>query len=50
MQDSSVIQTKLNAFFSTTQEQSLSPCRVQQASKKSQDKKYILCACSMYYI
>ncbi|CAF0977524.1 unnamed protein product [Rotaria sordida] len=46
MQDLKVIQTKLNDdLFSTTQETCLALCRVQDITKKSKDKMYILCGC-----
>jgi hypothetical protein len=49
MQDLATIQTKLNEdLFSTTQETCLALCRVQDITKKSKDKMYILCACSKY--
>jgi hypothetical protein len=51
MQDLTIIQTKLNEdLFPTTQETCLSSCRVQDVTKKSKDKIYILCACSKYMI
>ncbi|CAF4250828.1 unnamed protein product [Rotaria sp. Silwood2] len=46
MQDLKAIQTRLNDdLFSTTQETCLALCRVQDVTKKSKDKMYILCAC-----
>ena len=49
MQDLKTIQTKLNDdFFSTTKETCLTSCRIQDITKKSKDKMYILCACSKY--
>jgi len=46
MQDLNSIQTKLNEeLFFTTQELCLCLCRVQDISKKSKEKIYILCAC-----
>ncbi len=49
MQDLATIQTKLNEdLFATTQETCLALCRVQDTTKKSKDKMYILCACSTY--
>jgi hypothetical protein len=49
MQDLTTIQTKLNDdLFATTQETCLTLCRVQDVTKKSKDKIYILCACSKY--
>ena len=47
MEDLTVIKTKLNDdFFVATQETCLALCRVQDITKKSKDKTYILCACS----
>jgi hypothetical protein len=47
MQDLPLIQTKLNDdLFVATQETCLALCRVQDITKKSKDKMYILCACS----
>jgi hypothetical protein len=49
MQDLPLIQTKLNDdLFVATQETCLALCRVQDTTKKSKDKMYILCACSTY--
>jgi hypothetical protein len=49
MQDLKTIQTKLNdELFSATQETCLALCRVQDITKKSKEKMYILCACSKY--
>ncbi|CAF4360437.1 unnamed protein product [Rotaria socialis] len=46
MQDLKVIQTKLNDdLFSATQETCLALCRVQDITKKSKEKSYIICAC-----
>lgn len=51
MQDLATIKSKLeNDFFPTTQETCLALCRVNDATKKSKDKMYILCACSTYII
>lgn len=46
MQDLNSIRTKLNdELFQTTQETCLCLCRVQDITKKSKEKTYILCAC-----
>ncbi|CAF0927129.1 unnamed protein product [Adineta steineri] len=46
MQDLTNIRTKLNDdLFATTQETCLALCRVQDITKKSKDKAYIICAC-----
>ena len=47
MQDLPSILTKLNGeFFAAMQETCLTACRVQDITKKSKDKLYVLCACS----
>ena len=47
MQDLVSIQKKLNDdLFAVTQEKCLALCRVQDITKKSKEKSYILCACS----
>jgi hypothetical protein len=51
MQELPIIQTKLNEdLFPVTQEVCVTLCRVQDVTKKSKDKMYILCACSKYII